>query len=206
VTLIEQDNLGRIWVGLDADLWRYDPPSALWQRFAPPQAPEGYRFGFITDLPVDPGGEPWPMFALCGGASCFGASARYRLHGGEWVQIGEATSEPQSLAFDGAGSVWLFAARRVYRLEGDQPLERSAAELAAEAVIADTTGQVWVVGAQPGGETALWLLASTPVEKSPTQPGTQRPSFALKEDQDIIEAVEPQIRDFLNAGGNVEAL
>ncbi|MFQ5410624.1 MAG: two-component regulator propeller domain-containing protein, partial [Anaerolineales bacterium] len=46
VLAIQEDNQGRVWVGVDADLWRYDPVAGEWQRFAPPESSEGYRFGY----------------------------------------------------------------------------------------------------------------------------------------------------------------
>jgi hypothetical protein len=211
VTAIKKDSLGRVWVGLDADLWRYDSASAFWQRFAPPPAPTDRRLGYIFDLSLDAASEPWPLFALCGGASCVDTTARYRLHDGRWMPIGEIDSEVQNLVFDGEGAPWLLLGGLVYRIDDDRLVEPPVTSLTADAVAVDTSGQVWVAGAPPGGETALWLLESEPdaVDLSAIcpSPAAQPPPFPeAREGQSIAEMFEPQIRAYLNAGGEAQAL
>ena len=165
VYAIEEDALGRVWVGVDADVWRYDPSTGEWTKIAPPRAPDGYRFMYITEIAIDPSGEPWVVFPLCGGASCGGDIVRFRLHEGAWDQIGGISpEEPQTLVFDGAGTPWLLGGG-VCRMDADGPVEPPVALVAVGAVSADVRGRIWVAGwqvgiidVQPATDMALWLL------------------------------------------------
>lgn len=165
VTAIQEDSLGRVWVGVDADLWRFDPASGEWTRFAPPLPLERYRFSSISEIALDPAGEPWPLFAVCSGASCEGGSARYRWQDGAWAPVGEIRSGmPQTLVFDGSGTPWLVGGG-VYRVEANQPVEPPVALIASQAVTVDDDGRVWVAGwqvgitgTQPATDMALWVF------------------------------------------------
>ena len=211
VFAIREGRLGGVWVGVDSDLWRYDPAAEDWERFAPPQPPAGYRFSSITDVALDSAGEPWPLFPLCGGASCVIADARYHLHDGEWVQIGEPSSEPQSLVFDGGGTPWLFLGGRVYGIQDDRLTDLPGVELMVDAVTVDSAGWVWVTGTQPGGGTALWVLerevgAADSLAVCPLPGEEQPPSPAIGEGQTVAGMFEPQILAYLNAASHAEGL
>jgi hypothetical protein len=165
VTAIQEDSLGRVWVGVDADLWRYAPAIDDWTRFAPPQPPEGHHFRCVTEIALDPAGEPWPLFPVCDGASCGGGKVRYRLQDGAWTQIGGIShAVPETLVFDGAGTPWLVGGG-VYRVEANRQVEPPVALLAVQAVTVDADGRVWVagwqvgiIGVQPATDVALWVL------------------------------------------------
>ena len=165
VAAIREDSLGRVWVGLDTDLWRCDLVADEWTRFAPPQPPEGAHFRTITHIALDPTGEPWPLFPACGGGSCVDGAVRYRLQGGAWAQIGGIGQvKPEMLVFDGAGTPWL-AGGGVYRIEANRPVEPPVALLATQAIAVDGDGRVWVagwqvgiIGVQPATDMALWVL------------------------------------------------
>jgi hypothetical protein len=159
VTLIEQDDWGRVWLGVDGSLWRYDGD---WTLFAPPEAPEGLRNGFLTDLALDPAGDPWLTLDLCGGGSCYGWLVHYYVHDGVWTQIGDLMDDyypvqgavfvPEQGGFD---TPWLFWEGNLYRVLGDMP------ELVARFVVyslsVDAAGQVWLV-AWHEGQAALWTF------------------------------------------------
>lgn len=211
VTAIREDSLGHVWVGVDSDLWRYDPVVDEWERFPPPQPPEGYRFVYITDIAFDPSGEPWPLFPRCGGASCVGAEARYRLHAGEWIEIGEASYSPQILAFDSTGTPWLFLGGLVYRIEAAQLVEPPAAKLDVAAATVDAAGRVWVAGAGAGGEMAVWVLeteeqAADTLAVCPPGSGENITIPSTAEGDNIIEILEPQILAYLSARGDAQGL
>lgn len=165
VTAIQEDSLGRVWVGVDANLWRYDPASNEWTHFAPPQPPEGYHLRSISDIVLDPAGDPWSLFSVCSGASCEGGKARYRWQDGAWTPIGEISyGMPQALVFDGAGTPWLVGGG-MYRVEANQPVEPPVALIASQAVTVDGDGRVWVagwqagiIGVQPATDMALWVF------------------------------------------------
>jgi ligand-binding sensor domain-containing protein len=159
--VIEEDRSGRVWLGVDENLWRYEPASGNWTQFAPPEPPiDGTRFGFADTIACDPSGDPWPAMVLCGGASCYGNIALYHVHDGAWTQIGEVAEfedAPYSLAF-AAGASWLFWDGAVYRLRGDVP--EPLADLYIRSVAVDAAGRVWLV-AQHEGQEWLWIFAET---------------------------------------------
>jgi hypothetical protein len=152
-------------VGVDTDLWRYDPATDEWTRFAPPEPPEGYHFRYISDVVIDPAGEPWPLFPLCSETRCAEGRARYRWQDGAWVQIGGTSyAIPDKLVFAGKGTPWLVNGA-VYRVEANQPVEPPAATIATHAVTVDADGRIWIVGwqagiigVQPATDMALWVF------------------------------------------------
>ncbi len=158
VTAIQEDQAGRVWIGLDGDLLLYDPASGAWERFALPVPPEAMRLGYVIDLVLDSDGNPWPLMSLCGGASCDNGAMRYRFYEGEWIQVGEITDPygSQWLAFDSTGTPWLFLGNRAYRVENNALEE--VAELNAAAVTVDADGHIWIVGTTPGGSLTVWML------------------------------------------------
>jgi hypothetical protein len=157
VTLVEQDDWGRVWLGVDDNLWRYD---GEWTLFAPPAAPEGLRNGFITDLTLDPAGDPWLTLDLCGGASCYGWLVHYHVHDDVWTQIGELLGDycpVQKTVFvpeqGGFGMPWLLWGGDLYRIVGDTP--EFVARFVVYSLSVDAAGQVWLV-AWHDDQTALW--------------------------------------------------
>lgn len=155
VTLIEQDDRGRVWLGVDGNLWRYDGD---WTLFAPPEAPEGLRNGFITDLTLDPAGDPWLTLNLCGGASCYGWLVHYYVHDGVWTQIGELLDDyypVQKTILDAEGAPWLLWGGDLYRIVGDMP--EFVARFVVYSLEVDAAGQVWLA-AWHDGRAALWTM------------------------------------------------
>lgn len=157
VTVIEEDALGRVWLGLNADLWRYDPAADEWARFSPPEvAPDGNRPGFVYELALDPQGDPWPLMATCGGASCFGGQVRYHVQEGRWILEAEADEIGRlNWAVDATGTPWLFWGDQIYRGGGDR--WEVEADLSARHVAVDAAGRIWFV-ARYGGRDVLWVL------------------------------------------------
>ncbi len=161
VTVISSDPAGHVWLGVDADLWRYDPTTASWTQFAPPVPPyEAPRFGFVVDIALDPTGDPWPILALCGGASCFNGNVLYHLQDGAWSQITERDETgTERLVFDAAGAAWLFWAGDLYRVKGET-LE-TVAGLFAQSVVLDANGQVWFVATHSGRDVLFTIPTQT---------------------------------------------
>ena len=156
-TEIAEDGAGNVWVGVEENLWRYDPASGAWAEFAPPEPPIDGRFGFLNSLAVDPSGDPWPMIVICGGASCYGNIALYHVHDGAWTQIGGvAEYDLQWGPFFGAdGTPWVFWDGGVYRIAEDTP--ELMVPLYARSVVKDGSGQVWFLAWYEGRDW-LWML------------------------------------------------
>lgn len=152
-TVIEEDDLGNIWLGVDDTLWRYIPDSGNWTQFTPPESPvEWTRFGFAHAIALDPSADPWPAMVLCG-ASCYGKIALYHIHDGVWTHTGAAleyygVEPPHQFVTDAAGQLWLFWAGGIYQIPGD--MAESVIDLYIKSVTVDAAGQVWLVAWDAG--------------------------------------------------------
>ncbi len=178
VTAIRADERGRVWVAANADLWRYDPVTDVWDYFAPPEPPQDYRFGLISDLTFDPAGQLWPLYDACGGASCGQLELRYRLEDGAWVLVREEIIFPQRLVFDDTGVPWLFFLNGVvYRFQIDPSPDTLVADFIVDAVTTDADGRIWAAGGPPMGETSVWLLE--PAATLPAATATVRPLYLI---------------------------
>ncbi len=153
---IEVDRAGRIWAGVNGDLWRYTPGQG-WIKFPhPPVDPAGQlRWGYITDITLDEAANPWVALQRCGGASCdTGQYALFHVVGDRWTYILEMQGDRAGdLAF-AWGEAWLCADSGLYRIKGETVQKIGGEELAFCRVEADAAGRVWL--ALPG-QTALWL-------------------------------------------------
>jgi hypothetical protein len=148
-----------VWVGSKNDVWRYDPATEEWTRFALPEPLLfGRNFGHIRQIAVDPSGDPWIVMQHCGGASCDGPSVLYRVHEGEWSAVAQSEwwfAPMQKVIFDANGTGWLFWEGAIYRLEGEEP--QPVAALDAQVLTVDSAGRPWFVAAHEG-QFALWTL------------------------------------------------
>lgn len=156
VTVIEEDSSGLVWVSLEGDLWRYTPTSGNWTRFSPPEPEDANRYGFATAITLDAVGDPWPIMAPCGGASCFIGVVSFHVNNGVWTQIaGREEYGPQRVVFGEDSTPWLFIDVGVYRVVEDVP--RLASELFVQHLAVDAQGKVWVVAWHDDIE-YLWVL------------------------------------------------
>jgi hypothetical protein len=145
-------------LGVEENLWRYDPSSGAWTEFTPPEPPTDWgRFGFVENLALDPAGDPWPMVVICGGAGCHGGIALYHVHDGVWTQVGDVAEYGPYLEpiFDADGTPWIFWGESVYRVVEDTP--ELVALLPARSVVADASGRMWFL-MWYGGQNWLWTL------------------------------------------------
>ncbi len=151
---IEKDAIGRMWVGGFNELLQYDPRTGEWARFP---LPAWDRSQLVTLLDIDPAGNPWVKILRQGGASWYGAEARYHLKDDEWVLDLDDAWDPDSLAFSADGRAWLCAGGTVYEF-GDGQAEQIAQLAVGEycQVVVDGSGRVWV-----GGRGGLWWLDAT---------------------------------------------
>jgi hypothetical protein len=157
---VEEGSSGRVWVGMDDHVWRYDPTTADWESFTPTEPPpfDAVRYGAVTSIVLDPSGEPWVTFLLCGGASC-DTEVLLHLHDGVWIQITDrpGISGRQRLVFDGAGTAWLFWDGGVYRIVDGVP--ELVGDLYIRHVTQDAAQQVWFVAGDRDQE-VLWALTT----------------------------------------------
>jgi ligand-binding sensor domain-containing protein len=154
-TVINEDSLGNIWLGLDNDLWRLNTSLDSWKRFPTPEPLAGKkRLSFFTDLALDSIGNPWPELSVCGGAGCFAGNVRYHVTEGKWLQIGDVAADISSLYFDATGQGWVFGPEGVFLIAGAQ-LE-PVAEISIRKVAVDPSGKLWIIGNYEG-ETVLWV-------------------------------------------------
>lgn len=152
-TVVNEDGLGNIWLGVDSNLWRFDPLLKDWEQYPAPEPPEDSWFGFINDLALDAVGNPWPEFVRCGGASCYTGNIRYHFTGTEWLQIGDIGTDDSFLYFDVTGQGWVFASYGVFRITENQ-LE-PVADLSILKVTVSPSGMLWIMGVYEG-KTVLW--------------------------------------------------
>lgn len=160
---IEEDGAGRVWIGLDEDLWRFDPQADQWDRFEPPAptAGPGSFYNAVGAIMLDPIDEPWAEVLLCGGASC-GGEVLFHIHEGAWIQVADQDSHyTRKLLFDAMGTPWLFVEAfdegGIFRVEDDRLEKVSDLDIDAQSAILDAEGRFWfVVQLEEGNE--LWIL------------------------------------------------
>jgi hypothetical protein len=153
---IEEDPSGRIWMSVQAVVWRYDPASDNWARFTPPDDPpdenERWRYGAVTDIDLDAAGDPWVTILLCGGASC-DTEVLYHVSDGVWTQVG-GTGQYRGTIIEIESTPWLFGGG-IHRVEGTAI--EMVAPLLIESVVVDYTETVWFVARRRGVEW-LWTI------------------------------------------------
>lgn len=159
VSAIVEDHLGRVWAGVDSNLWRYDPAKVEWKEFSTPESPVAdMRFGLIDSISVDPNNDAWPVFVLCGGASCFGNCVLYHLQEEQFTQVGEVGEYDSGYwgpLFDAAGIPWLSWLGGIYRVTGDLP--ELVSPLMSRFGTEDNAGRVWFVASYEKMD-RLWVL------------------------------------------------
>lgn len=159
VTDIEADGLGGLWIGSPDGIWHYDPIDERWDHFLPTGEPPfgAVRYGYVTDIVVDPAGDPWVAVVVCRGASC-DADVIHHLRGGVWTPIMTNRVQKPHLVFDSAGTPWIFA-DQIYRATGD--VAEPVADLRTQTVAVDANRQVWFI-AQYEDQTMLWTIDAEP--------------------------------------------
>jgi hypothetical protein len=158
VTVIREGPLGNVWVGREAELWRYNPIDQDWMELLLPDPPEdsGVRYGFFINITIDPAGNPWPELEICGGASCLNGEVLYHFQDGEFRQVGDVSEGvSRDLLFDDAGTPWLITGGVIYRVVAGTP--QYVTELNVLSATTDQVGQIWLV-AQGTGAPSLWKL------------------------------------------------
>lgn len=148
---IEVIETGRVWVGGFDALIQYDPATGSWSRIP---LPPWERRQLVTSIALDAVGNPWVEILRFGGASPFGAVARYHLENGAWTADYDTGGEWfSSLAFGPDGVAWLCTEGTVYRLAGGETEEAGPVATLYCQIEVDGAGRVWVAG-----NADLWWL------------------------------------------------
>jgi len=93
--------------------------------------------------------------AECGGASCFGATASFKVKDGSWDDFAERDpAGTQRLALDGSDTVWLFSETGITGYHQDGETQR--AELYSQQYVVDADGKLWLL-TWDGDQTLLWV-------------------------------------------------
>jgi hypothetical protein len=161
VTEIATGPDGIVWLDVGPALYGHDPVAHTWTAYRLPAPPDGLdRFGYITDMPFDADGNPWPEITTCGGAHCYNTFPRYRLDraaGAFQRVVADVEFAESKLLFDTRGQGWRFDADGVYRLEGAHFVLAGDAQVYGSPVVQTPDGAIWVIcRTKEGG--GLWFL------------------------------------------------
>ena len=160
VTKINQDTAGNTFIGIGNTLYWRLAGSSAWQSYKPDvvQSTGGeVRPGYVLNAAVDPAGQVWATFSMCGGASCDTAESTYIIGGGG-DELAYPPRDPfyQDLVFASNGDAWLmgnFTNPELVYGRTTTPVR----ELLTAAVAQDADGQIWVIG-QSRTQVGLWKL------------------------------------------------
>jgi hypothetical protein len=159
VTALAGDKEGYLWVGMDDQLWRYDPESEEWDAFDPPPLDEDkypdFRHGAVLNISSAPDSSVWVLYELCGAAGCETRQVRYRILNGQWTPIRDSSQiSPPLLLFDGENTTWLLEPKEISRFEKStfQPV----AWMDWEQATIDNNGKLWVMTGELNAEMILW--------------------------------------------------
>lgn len=160
IEAIEVDGVGRVWLGIDGDLWCYTPGQG-WEEFAHPDValPQDTRWGYIVDLVLGGDGEVWVTMAPCGGASCdVGLFQLFHVREGSWTHLDLSQSGGETawvdLALDQQGKGWACAGNTLYEVVGGAMTPVYASGDFACRLERGSSGDTWLW--QPG-LTGLWV-------------------------------------------------
>jgi streptogramin lyase len=144
---IEVDSAGRVWMGIDDLLWRYDPNVKAWTDFELPTPNAETRIGWIQEIQFGQDGNPWLVVAYCGGASCGSSFQRYRLQEEEWIAVPQPHEyDPGRLFIDPTGNVWIYSEKALYRLQGNTLEQVQGVEVCC--ITQDTRGWLYIAAKQ----------------------------------------------------------
>lgn len=147
VTDVVEAGNGRIWIALDNHLLRFHPADSSWQQFTPPNLDDNYRIGYTEKLVLDNQDNPWPLFSLCGGASCMVGYVQFRLRDEVWTQFGDVFFDPIQIVFNSDNlPIFLFQRQMSFYTLGDEQIFYSGIDLETVAVWLDDADNIWIVG------------------------------------------------------------
>ena len=151
---MEVDASGRIWVGVDGDLWSYAQDEG-WAKLDHPDIAldSGMRWGYLVDLALGGKDTVWVTMAPCGGASCdVGLYLVFRVRSGEWKLMSDQGVPDVAVNQDGNG--WLCVGNRLYKVTaGELTLTHEGDNFACR-LETDGAGRTWLWQPDAG---ELWV-------------------------------------------------
>jgi hypothetical protein len=159
ITAMAGDKEGYLWVGMDDQLWRFEPETDSWDAFDPPPLDKDkypdFRHGAVLDITSSPDGSVWVLYELCGGAGCETRQVRYRILNGQWAPIRDSSQiRPPLFLIDGNNVAWSLMENEISRFENStfQPV----AWMDWLEATTDQVGTVWVLSGELNAEMVLW--------------------------------------------------
>ena len=156
---VEVGSDGRIWAGVDDQVWRYTLGDGWKMLPHPVQFPlEGLRWGWIFDLLLDGTDAVWMTMAPCGGASCdLGRSITFWIYEDEWLIVGDISDEEgmPDVALGANNLTWGCFANGLYTVAAGEfiPVDDDLPGVCQ--VQSDKEGRVWLA---LNGESTLWFF------------------------------------------------
>lgn len=154
---ITEDSKGRVRIGLDGDVWQYDPKTGSQIKFPEPKSPfEGSSsFGGVGNLALDLDDNPWSDFLLCGGAGCGFGTILYHFDGNTWIEIIQEDYRFHDLVFDQSGTPWLLSPGGIFEIVENQPKLFMELPIIPKSTMLSRNGQLWFL-VNTGNVTEIW--------------------------------------------------
>jgi hypothetical protein len=154
---LARDPRGRIWIGGEQAFLIYDPATGAWSDL---DLPPYDRPQYVTDLVIDPTGEPWVGLLRCGPACC-DTFLLYAHQADGWHEVRATTAEAlyliPSVTFGPDGIPWTCSLGEVMRWPDWEGEPVGQVGYGQCEIVADDEGTLWIaILDQPGG--GLWRV------------------------------------------------
>jgi len=157
--VIQEADDGSIWIGLDGDLWRYDPGTGMQIEFAAPPSPfEGSSFfNGVKNITLDLENDPWADLLLCGAGGCGFGTILFHLDQNEWIEIIREDFYYHDLFIDRSGAAWLLSPGGIFEIVDNQPRLFMELPIIPNSMIENQEGQIWFLVARDESN-ELWTF------------------------------------------------
>ncbi|MCP4358122.1 MAG: hypothetical protein GY796_08930 [Chloroflexi bacterium] len=148
-------NSGEIWFNLGGALGKVNPSDGQVNIYPPPELDSGW-YGFAEALFVDADGRPWPVLAVCGGASCYNGIDSFRVEtDDQWTKVLPDLEEPYLQIIAAAGTTWVFVPGQIMQLTAGELQPVADLNVFLEDVVVEEDGRLWFVVVEENGR-SLW--------------------------------------------------
>ena len=140
---------GTIWVAAGNELFAHEPGSQSWAQYPipTPESPH-QQVAFISDLKIDPDGNPWLLANLGDGSGFIRETIRYFFNHEEWIETTRLpVTSDQRIFFIPSGHVWAFESGKVSQYqEGASWMPIALLDFGP--LTQDANGGVWLVSSR----------------------------------------------------------